>query len=186
MSDHAPGQPSGDGSHESPRAAGRLAKRMDAALGLAAKIPGAVLPVVTVGAAAVVFPYEMPAGDGFLGPVLSTWLFVWLARLLGLAAALVLLAGAFFILRSILARLEAGHWVWKVGPIESDTNAVQQVDDALEELEGWQARATEAQKTIEDLRLQLGEATGTITVLSAALEATPQKDFIAAKANPPA
>ncbi len=169
------------------RAARALGLKLDRVMDIAQKLPGWIYFTLFLAASGALFPFG-GIDEGLPGTAFDQWLLVWLARIVALAASVVLLAAGFLMLRSIFGRIEEKQWLFKVGPVETEQADKANVETALKDLDEWRERSGRLEVTVEDLTQRLGEANGQITVLEAALRAqgSPQEDFRMSRANPPA
>jgi hypothetical protein len=96
------------------------------------------------------YPTELPHPEQptFVDAIFQNRGVIWSARLLLVAAALVLAAGGVFIVGSTIVRMKSGDWLKRAGPFEVSEAAV---GEMREQVEFWRTSALAAQELISDL-----------------------------------
>jgi len=101
-------------------------------------------------------------GPGYTEPtvlesVFGSRLMIWMARLLLVSAAFVLVVGGVFIVSSAAVRMSNGDWLRRVGPLEVSEVNLQEVET---QLEFWRTAARESAAKIDELEAELRAVDG--------------------------
>lgn len=131
-------------------------------LHVASCVPLWAWTIVVVAAVAAVGPWFGDTKGGFPAAVLDVWLLVWLVRIVLLAAFVVAIVVAYFVIRSIFTRTLRQEWGWKAPWLETETKTIAELDAAVKENEKLQRALERAEQKNVDLSDRLGEGTAEI------------------------
>lgn len=87
-----------------------------------------------------------------LESIFGSKLMIWMARLLLVSAAFVLVVGGVFIVSSAAVRMRNGDWLRRVGPLEVSEVTLREVES---QLDVWRRAARESAAKIDELESEL-------------------------------
>jgi hypothetical protein len=103
------------------------------------------------------FPADLPQPDDpdFVDAIFSNRAVIWAARVLLVAAAVVLAVGGVFIVASIVFRMKTGDWLKRAGPFEVSEVEVAELKD---QIELWRRTAVDGQREMVETQELLEES----------------------------
>jgi hypothetical protein len=146
-------------------AAGRsLGARLDGLIARLARVPSWFGWTLFLGVIVATFPYGT-AKATVLGVELHNWLTLWVLNLGIIGGAIVLAAGALFIVRAVLSYLEEGRWPQKAAGVDMG-----EVDGALDQVQRGADELSRGADAFRRMETQLEEAYNVIRYLMAEVD----------------
>jgi len=96
----------------------------------------------------------------YVDNIFASNLVIFIARVMLLLAAGVLAAGMYFVVLSIWKRAQAGHYLTRFGPFET-----QAIEDLRSEVETWQANWAEENQEVTELNQRIEDSDALIAKL---------------------